>query len=111
VLLSGVFHEFGHAAALRYGGGKVRGMGWGLYLIYPAFYTDVTDSYRLGRWAKIRTDIGGVYFHLIFAVGLIALGLASGKELLFFAALLINLRWCASLFRLCGSMVTGCSPT
>jgi putative peptide zinc metalloprotease protein len=91
VILGGIFHEFGHAAALRYGGGKVRGMGAGLYLLYPAFYTDVTDSYRLGRWARLRTDLGGVYFHLIFALGLITLSIASGKALFLFAVLLINL--------------------
>jgi putative peptide zinc metalloprotease protein len=90
VALAALFHEFGHAAALRYGGGKVRGMGMGLYLIYPAFYTDVTDSYRLGRWARVRTDLGGVYFHSIFALTLIMLPVDSGKELLLFAALLIN---------------------
>jgi putative peptide zinc metalloprotease protein len=46
-------------------------MGVGLYLFYPVFYSDVTDSYRLGRSARVRTDLGGVYFHLIFALGLI----------------------------------------
>src|SRR5688500_12225333 len=54
MLGAGVFHELGHAAALRYGGGKVRGIGVGLYIVYPVFYTDVTDSYRLGRWARVR---------------------------------------------------------
>ena len=44
VLVSGIFHEFGHASALRYGGGEVRGLGVGIYIAYPAFYTDVTDS-------------------------------------------------------------------
>lgn len=91
LILAGLFHEFGHASALRYGGGEVRGMGVGFYLIYPAFYTDVTDSYRLGRWARVRTDLGGIYFHLIFAVGLMAVFAATGKELLLFAVLLINL--------------------
>jgi putative peptide zinc metalloprotease protein len=91
VIMAAIFHEFGHASALRYGGGKVRGMGAGIYLIYPVFYTDVTDSYRLGRWARVRTDLGGVYFHLIFALGLIALSIVSGKEFLLFAVLLINL--------------------
>src|SRR4051812_31462012 len=33
VLVSGVFHELGHAAALRYGGGRVRGIGVGFYLV------------------------------------------------------------------------------
>jgi putative peptide zinc metalloprotease protein len=91
VLVSGVFHEFGHASALRYGGGQVRGMGAGIYIVYPAFYTDVTDSYRLGRWARVRTGLGGFYFHLIFALGVMGLYLASGQEFLLFVVLLIDL--------------------
>src|SRR5207248_3056149 len=72
--------------------GKVRGMGAGLYLIYPALYTDVTDSYRLGRCTRVRTDLGGVYFHLIFSLGLVALSLLTGKELLLFAVVMIDLQ-------------------
>ena len=67
-------------------------MGVGLYLIYPAFYTDVTDSYRLGRWARVRTDLGGVYFHLIVALGLIVLSAIAGIEFLLAAVLLINVQ-------------------
>lgn len=91
VFAAGIFHEFGHASALRYGGGTTRGMGFGLYLVYPALYTDTTDSYRLGRWARVRTDLGGFYFHLIFALGLVALYLLTGSEFLLVAVLLINL--------------------
>jgi putative peptide zinc metalloprotease protein len=83
----------------------VRGMGVGLYLIYPGFFTDVTDSYRLGRWARVRTDLGGFYFSLIFAAGLIALSLVSGQEYLLVVVLLINLdvvRQMIPFFRLDG---------
>jgi putative peptide zinc metalloprotease protein len=90
MVLAGIFHEFGHASALRYGGGRVRGMGAGFYLIYPAFFTDVTDSYRLGRWARVRTDLGGFYFYLVFALGLIALYRLTGQEFLLLVVLLIN---------------------
>ena len=45
-------------------------MGFGLYLVWPAFYTDVTDSYRLGRGGRLRTDLGGLYFNAIVAVGI-----------------------------------------
>jgi putative peptide zinc metalloprotease protein len=90
MLAAGVFHEFGHAAALRYGGGRARGMGVGLYLVYPTFYTDTTDAYRLGKWARVRTDLGGVYFHLIFALGLMGLYFVSGEELLLAIALLVS---------------------
>src|SRR5688572_26634163 len=61
-VLSGGFHEFGHAAAARYGGAEPGVIGAGIYLVWPAFYTDVTDSYRLGRAGRIRTDLGGLYF-------------------------------------------------
>jgi putative peptide zinc metalloprotease protein len=69
-VVSAGFHEFGHAAALRRGGGTPGAMGAGLYLIYPAFYTDVTDAYRLGRAARIRTDLGGLYFNALVAVAM-----------------------------------------
>jgi putative peptide zinc metalloprotease protein len=90
MVASGIIHEFGHAAALRYGGGQVRGMGTGLYLIYPTFYTDTTDAYRLGRWARLRTDLGGIYFHLIFTLAIIALYFITGQELLLAIVLLID---------------------
>src|SRR3954449_879207 len=67
-VLSGGFHEFGHAAAARYGGSDPGVIGAGIYIVWPAFYTDVTDSYRLGRLGRIRTDLGGLYFNAIVVV-------------------------------------------
>jgi putative peptide zinc metalloprotease protein len=98
MLFAAIFHEFGHAAALRYGGGKVRTMGAGLYLMFPVFYTDVTDSYRLGRGARVRTDVGGFYFYSIFALGLIGLYLATGESFLLFPVVLISLDILRQLF-------------
>src|SRR3712207_96282 len=66
-------------------------MGVGLYLIYPAFYTDVSDNYRLPRWSRVRTDLGGFYFNLIFALGVMALYVATGQEFLLLIVVLINL--------------------
>jgi putative peptide zinc metalloprotease protein len=70
-LLSAGFHEFGHAAACRYGGATPGAMGVGLYLVWPAFYTEVTDSYRLGRRGRLRVDLGGLYFNAVFAVAML----------------------------------------
>ncbi len=72
-VLSAGFHELGHAAAARRGGATPGVMGAGLYLIWPAFYTDVTDSYRLGRGGRLRVDLGGLYFNAIVAVATLAL--------------------------------------
>ena len=68
VVLSAAFHECGHATACRYGGAKPGVMGAGIYLVWPAFYTDVTDAYRLGKGGRLRTDLGGIYFNAIFSL-------------------------------------------
>jgi putative peptide zinc metalloprotease protein len=91
VLVGAAFHELGHASALRYGGGRARAIGAGFYLVFPVFYTDVTDSYRLGRWARVRTGLGGIYFHLLFVLVLIGAALALDQRFLLVAVLLINL--------------------
>jgi putative peptide zinc metalloprotease protein len=90
-LLSMLFHECGHAAACRYGGARPGVIGMGLYIVWPAFYTNVTDAYRLGRAARIRTDLGGVYFNAIFTLPLAAAYLATGYPPLFAAIMLIYL--------------------
>jgi len=81
-ILSAGFHEFGHAAATRKGGATPGAMGAGLYLLWPAFFTDVTDSYRLGRGGRIRTDLGGLYFNAIVAVAIMGLWWATGFDAL-----------------------------
>ena len=68
VLVSMVFHEMGHASACRYGGATPGEIGGGLYLMWPALYTNVTDAYRLGRGGRVRTDLGGIYFNAVFCV-------------------------------------------
>lgn len=81
-VLSAGFHELGHAAACLFGGGRPGAMGVGLYLVFPAFYTDVTDAYRLDRRARLRVDLGGIYFNALFAVGAFGLWAATGWEAL-----------------------------
>ena len=76
-VVSAGFHEFGHAAATTRGGANPGVMGAGLYLIWPAFYTDVTDSYRLGRGGRLRTDLGGLYFNAIVTVVTVGVWLAT----------------------------------
>jgi putative peptide zinc metalloprotease protein len=65
-----VVHELGHATACRYGGGRPGVIGVGVYLVFPAFFTNVTDSYRLSRAGRIRTDLGGLYFNCLCLIAL-----------------------------------------
>ncbi|GAB7003841.1 hypothetical protein JCM18899A_13130 [Nocardioides sp. AN3] len=92
VVASGLVHELGHATACRYGGARPGAIGVGLYLVFPAFYTDVTDSYRLDRAGRVRTDLGGLYFHAwcVVAMGLTYLG--TGSSLLLLAGLLVQVQ-------------------
>ena len=90
-VLSMLFHECGHAAACRYGGARPGVIGAGFYVVWPAFYTNVTDSYRLGRAGRVRTDLGGVYFNAVFLIPLMAAYLATGYLPLLAAVILIHL--------------------
>jgi putative peptide zinc metalloprotease protein len=99
-LVSLLFHEFGHASACRYGGARPGVIGFGLYLIWPSLYTDVTDAYRLSRAGRLRTDLGGVYFNAIFVVILGACYAATGQPLFLAAAFLDNFQILQQLFPL-----------
>lgn len=91
ILAGTFFHEVGHATALKRGGGRPGVMGVGLYLAWPAFYTDVTDAYRLSRWKRVRVDLGGIYFNVIFALALFGVYLATDFKPLLFIVLLMEL--------------------
>jgi putative peptide zinc metalloprotease protein len=81
-IASAVFHECGHAAGCRYGGARPGRIGVGIYLVWPSFFTDVTDSYRLSRAGRLRTDLGGVYFNVIFMLGLFGCYAATANQVL-----------------------------
>ena len=81
-VVSAAFHECGHATGCRYGGARPGVVGVGIYLIWPSFFTNVTDSYRLSRAGRLRTDLGGLYFNLIFMLALAGLYAATSAEVL-----------------------------
>jgi putative peptide zinc metalloprotease protein len=83
-------HELGHAAACRYGGAVPGEIGFGLYLVFPAFYTDVTDSYRIGRAGRVRTDLGGLHFNVLTVLVLAGAYLATGSGVLLLTALVLQ---------------------
>ncbi len=81
-LVSAAFHECGHAAGCRYGGARPGVVGVGIYLVWPSFFTNVTDSYRLSRAGRLRTDLGGLYFNLIFILALAGIYSATSAGIL-----------------------------
>lgn len=88
---SAFFHEIGHATACRYSGVRPGPIGCGVYLVWPVFYTDITNSYRLGRSGRLRTVLGGVYFNALFIIGLTLLYFWTGYPVLLAAVVIANL--------------------
>lgn len=108
--VASLFHELGHAAGCHRGGGRPGAIGMGLYLIFPAFYTDVTDAYRLSRRARLRTDLGGVYFTAVACLVIGGIELVSGWPVLRLGLLLLQiglLQQLLPLVRLDGYFILG----
>jgi putative peptide zinc metalloprotease protein len=63
-------HEFGHASACARYGAKPSDIGFTAYLIYPAFYSDVSSAWKLSRFQRVVVDLGGCYFQGIATIGL-----------------------------------------
>ena len=60
-------HEFAHGWACKHFGGDVREMGVLLiYYVFPAFYCNVTDIYRIGRrHERLWVIFAGIYWQLV----------------------------------------------
>ncbi len=82
-----LFHEFGHAAALRRAGVGYGTIGFAFLIIWPVFYTDVTHAYRLNRAQRIRVDMGGMYFQLYVIIGLYVAYMLTNQPALLLAIL------------------------
>ena len=69
LLLCGVlFHELGHLSACSYYGCRHGEMRVGFYLIFPVFYSNVTNAWILPRKARIMIDLGGIYFQMLLTI-------------------------------------------
>lgn len=73
-LVSILCHEFGHAAAVAKYGGSPGHIGFGLYLLLPSFYADVSEVWRFRRKERMVVDLGGVYFQQLSFVVFALLG-------------------------------------
>jgi len=79
VVLSGLFHELGHATACSRFGCPHGGVGFGLYFVFPAFYADVTKAWRLPPKQRAVVDMGGLYFQLFLVIGIGLAARATGS--------------------------------
>ena len=92
-----VIHETGHAAGCSAGGAEPGAIGVGVYLLFPAFYTDVTASYRLDRVGRLRTDLGGLYFNVWCLLAAGGGFLLTGQPVLLLVVLLMHIEMAQQL--------------
>jgi putative peptide zinc metalloprotease protein len=90
-LLTLPFHELGHGSASRHYGCPHGAMGFAMYLVFPCFFTDVSEAWRLPRWSRVVIDLGGIYFQVLSAGMFAAMALASGAHA--WAAAIIMVNW------------------
>lgn len=88
-LISLMVHEFGHASACARYGASPGTIGFTIYWIYPAFYSDVSAAWQLKRWQRVVVDLGGIFLQLLVAVGYALFYMASGWEPAYLAILTI----------------------
>lgn len=90
-LVSVLFHEYGHATAVSRFGGSPGSVGFGLYLLLPTFYADVSEVWRFRRRQRMVVDVGGVYFQQLCFVVFAALSLYTGAPEFLVACYFIDL--------------------
>jgi putative peptide zinc metalloprotease protein len=86
LILSMFAHELGHASASTRYGAPARDIGFGLYLIYPVFYNDVTAAWRLTRPQRVVIDLAGVFFQFLVAGFYLLVYRLTGAEVFYLAA-------------------------
>lgn len=87
-----IVHELGHATATAYGGARPGRIGVGIYIVFFAYFTDVSDSYRLNRPGRVRVDLGGLYFNVLTAIGLAIGYFATGSGFLLLMILVLHIQ-------------------
>lgn len=73
MLVTAMFHEIGHAAACRTYKCEHGAIGFLLYMVFPAFYVNLSNAWRLSGRQRAVIDIGGVYFQLASTIPLFLL--------------------------------------
>lgn len=96
-LFSSLIHELGHASACRFYNIKHGEIGFGLYLNFPVFYTDVSHIWRLNRRQRCVVNFAGVYFQIIILLPILLCEILFPNNILRYIILGLNLNFLITL--------------
>ena len=68
MLMSYFIHELGHITACKRFNCPHGSIGFGIYIVFPVFYADVSKAWRLSQKQRAVVDLGGIYFQLILLI-------------------------------------------
>jgi putative peptide zinc metalloprotease protein len=97
LFVSLLLHEFGHASACRAFGAKEGEIGFAIYLVFPVFYCDVTDAWKLTRRERAALDLAGLYTQGLFATLMLVLFIVTERDLFLFTFLAISASYIPNL--------------
>ena len=100
IVVGAALHEIGHATGSRYGGAMPGAMGVGIYIVWPAFYTDISASHTLPRRGRLRADLGGIYFTALASIAVGTISVLTGFEALLIVVLLLQFEMARQLLPL-----------
>ncbi|KHN50290.1 HlyD family efflux transporter periplasmic adaptor subunit [Pectobacterium fontis] len=92
-------HELGHAFMAKRAGCRVQNMGVAFIVLFPLFYTDVTDAWKLkDRRALLLISAGGILAELMLAcIALLAWSLLPDGPMRTAAFMLSSVTWVTTL--------------
>ncbi|WES89740.1 HlyD family efflux transporter periplasmic adaptor subunit [Dickeya fangzhongdai] len=92
-------HELGHAFMAKRAGCRVQNMGVAFIVLFPLFYTDVSDAWKLrDRHARLLISAGGILAELMLAcVALLAWSLLPDGPIRTAAFMLSSVTWITTL--------------
>lgn len=92
-------HEFGHAYMAKRAGCRVQSMGVAFMVMFPMFYTDVSDAWRVNeRRSRLLIGAGGILAELVLAcIALLAWSLLPDGPARTAAFMLASATWITTL--------------
>ena len=96
-IFSSLIHEMGHAAACRYYNVQHGGIGFGLYVNIPVFYTDVSRIWKLSRGQRCVVNLAGIYFQAILLLPFLIAYSFTYSDLVKYVVFVANLNFFVTL--------------
>lgn len=96
-VISSLFHELGHASACQFYNIRHGGIGFGLYLNFPVFYTDVSNTWTLPRKKRCIVNVAGVYFQILLLIPLLIIYFYTQNDILKYVTIMTNINFIITL--------------